>query len=64
MGQVDNILLLAGVLGCSIDSFPSSYLVLLLGAKFKDKSIWEPVVKRFERRLSGRKSKSLSKGRD
>ena len=59
---MDNIHLLAGVLGCSIDSFPSSYLGLLLGAKFKDKSIWEPVVERFERRLFGWKSKYLSKG--
>jgi len=53
VGQVDNILLLVGVLGCSIDSFPSSYLGLTLGAKFKDKSIWEPVVEYFERRLFG-----------
>ena len=62
VGQVDNLQLLAGVLGCSIDSLPSSYLGLPLGAKFKDKSIWEPVVDRFERRLSGWKSKYLSKG--
>jgi len=54
--------LLAGILGCSIDSFPTSYLDLPLGAKFKDKSIWEYVVERFERRLSGWKSKYLSKG--
>ena len=62
VGQVDNIRLLAGILSCSIDSFPSSYLGLPLGAKFKDRSIWEPVVERFERRLSGWKSKYLSKG--
>jgi len=62
VGQVDNILSLAGVLGCSIDSLPSSHLGLPLGAKFKDKSIWEPVVERFERRLSGWKSKYISKG--
>jgi len=62
VGQVDNIQLLAGILGCTIDSFPTSYLVLPLGAKFKNKSIWEPVVERFERRLSGWKSKYLSKG--
>lgn len=28
MGQVENILLLAGVLGCNIDSFPTTYLGL------------------------------------
>ena len=52
VGQVDNIQLLAAILGCSIGSFPSSYLDLPLGAKFKDKSIWAPVIERFERRLS------------
>ena len=62
VGRVDNILLLAGILSCSIDFFPSSYLGLPLGAKFKDKSIWVPVIERFERRLSGWKSKYVSKG--
>jgi len=59
---VNNILLLAGVLGCYIDSFPSSYLGLPLGVKFKDKLMWEYVIVRFERRLSGWKSKYISKG--
>ena len=62
VGQVDNIQLLAEILGCTIDSFPTSYLGLPLSAKFKDKPIWEPVVERFERRLSGWKSKYPSKG--
>jgi len=62
VGQVDNIQLFAGVLGCSTNALPSSYLRLPLGAKFKDKSIWEPIVDLFERRLSGWKSKYLSKG--
>ena len=35
-------------LGCTTDSFPISYLGLPLGAKFKDESIWELVVERFE----------------
>ena len=46
VGQVDNIQLLAGILGCYIGSFPSSYLGLPLGAKFKDKFIWAPVIER------------------
>jgi len=62
VGQVDNLQMLAGVLGCSIDYLPSSYLGLPLGAKFKDKSIWNPIIDRFERKLSGWKSKHLSKG--
>ena len=62
VGQVDNIHLLAGVLGCRVDSFPTYYLGLPLGAKFKDKSIWEPVVERFEKKLSGWRANYLSKG--
>ena len=64
IGQVDNIDLLRGLLGWTTDSFPAANLVLPLGTKFKDKSIWEPIVERFERRLSKRlfewKSKYLS----
>lgn len=37
--QVDNIHLHAGVLGCTIDSFPTTYLSLPFDAKFKEKSI-------------------------
>ena len=59
VGQVVNIRLLAGVIGFPIDSFSTSYLGLPLGAKFKDKSIWQSVVARFERRLSGLLSLTL-----
>ena len=62
VGEVNNIQLLAGVLGCNIDSFPSTYLGLPLGAKFKEKAIWDPIIGRFEKRLSGWKARYLSKG--
>ena len=62
IGYVDNIQLLAGVLGCNIDAFSTTYLGLPLGAKFKEKAIWDPRVERFEKRLSGWKSMYLSKG--
>ena len=62
VGELDNIQLLAGVLGCSIDSFPSTYLGLPLGARFKEKAIWDPIIGRFEKRLSGWKARYLSKG--
>ena len=39
VGQVDNIPPLASVLGCTIDSFRTTYLGLRLGAKFREKSI-------------------------
>ena len=62
MGQVDNIQLLAGILGCSIGSFPSSYLDLPLGAKFKDKSIWAPVIERLIEDYLGENQISLQRG--
>ena len=44
--------------------FPSLYLGLPLGAKYKEKSIRQPIVERFGRRLSGWKTKYLSEGED
>ena len=39
------------------------YLGLPLGAKFKYKSIWNPILEKMERRLAGWKRLYLSKGR-
>jgi len=52
VGQVDNIQVLAGVLGCKIEYLPITYLGLPLGAKFKENAIWDSVLGRFEKRLS------------
>ena len=38
------------------------YLGLPLGAKFKDKTIWNPILEKIERRLAGWKRLYLSKG--
>ena len=38
------------------------YLGLSLGAKFKDKTIWNPILEKMERRLAGLKRLYLSKG--
>ena len=38
------------------------YLGLPLGAKFKDKTIWNPILEKMERRLMGWKRLYLSKG--
>ena len=38
------------------------YLGLPLGAKFKDKTIWNPILEKMERRLAGWKLLYLSKG--
>ena len=40
----------------------SSYLGLPLGASFKSKVVWEPVVERFRKKLVGWKSVLLSRG--
>jgi len=63
-GNYDNIQLLVGVLAAQTAqlTFPTSYLGFPLEATFKDKSIWKPLVRRFERRLSRWKAKYLSKG--
>ena len=40
IGYLDDIQMLAGVLGCEVDAFPTAYLGLPLGAKFSEKAIW------------------------
>ena len=43
-------------------SLPMKYLGLPLGAKFKDKTIWNPILEKIEQRLEGWKRLYLSKG--
>jgi len=62
VGHLNNIHLLTGVLGCNIDAFPTTCSSRPLGAKFKEKAIWDPIIRKFEKRLSGWKSAYLSKG--
>ena len=62
IGEVPDLHQLAHFFGCGVDSLPSTYLGLPLGASFKSKIVWEPVIERFQKRLSGWKSKLLSKG--
>ena len=64
VGQLDNIQILAGVLDCKIESLPIAYLGLPLGATFKEKAIWDSVIGRLEKRLSGWRAAYLSKGED
>jgi len=51
VGQVYSIELLVDVLGCKLGSLPMRYLGLPLGAKFKEKSIWNPIMEKVEKRL-------------
>ena len=62
VGAVHNMDLLVAVLGCKQGSLPMKYLGLPLGAKFKDKSTWNPILEKMERKLVGWKKLYLSKG--
>ncbi|XP_030958992.1 uncharacterized protein LOC115980941 [Quercus lobata] len=62
VGVVNHIDLFLVVLGCKQGSLPMKYLGLPLGAKFKDKTIWNPILEKMERRLAGWKRLYLSKG--
>ena len=61
VGVVNNIDIFLVVLGCKQGSLPMKYLGLPLGAKFKDKTIWNPILEKMERRLAGWKRLYLSK---
>ena len=58
IGKMENAYAL---MDCKLDSLPSSYLGLPLSAKFKDKSIWESVVEKFEK-IFWLETRYLSKG--
>uniref|UniRef100_A0A2N9H5P7 Reverse transcriptase domain-containing protein n=1 Tax=Fagus sylvatica TaxID=28930 RepID=A0A2N9H5P7_FAGSY len=62
VGNVPDVNVLAGILGCRISALPLMYLGLPLGASFKKKSIWDAVVEKMEKRLAGWKRMYLSKG--
>ena len=60
--DVHNFHELVEILGCRESALPLKYLGLPLGASFKDKSIWNPILEKMERRLAGWKMLYLSKG--
>ena len=62
VGMVHNLDLLLNVLGGKQGILPMKYLGLPLGAKFKDKTIWNPILEKIERRLVGWKRLYLFKG--
>ncbi|XP_077239712.1 uncharacterized protein LOC143880611 [Tasmannia lanceolata] len=53
---------LANIMGCPLESLPSSYLGLPLGMGRPHKSEWDPIVERIERRLDTWKRNLVSKG--
>ena len=48
IGVVHNLEALVGLLGCGQSSLPLKYLGLALGAKFKNLSIWNPILEKME----------------
>uniref|UniRef100_A0A2N9IDN0 Reverse transcriptase domain-containing protein n=1 Tax=Fagus sylvatica TaxID=28930 RepID=A0A2N9IDN0_FAGSY len=62
VGSVVDVEALAHVLGGRIASLPMKYLGLPLGARYKSKEIWNPILEKMERRMAGWKRSYLSKG--
>ncbi|CAN1815396.1 Putative ribonuclease H protein At1g65750 [Linum perenne] len=62
IGDVPNAVQLAALIGCRLDSFPTTYLGLPLGARANSKDIWEPVITNLEKKVSSWNSKFLSLG--
>uniref|UniRef100_A0A2N9FS98 Reverse transcriptase zinc-binding domain-containing protein n=1 Tax=Fagus sylvatica TaxID=28930 RepID=A0A2N9FS98_FAGSY len=62
VGPVSDVEDLAHVLGGRTASLPMKYLGLPLGARYKSKEIWNPILEKMERRLAGWKRSYLSKG--
>ena len=62
VGVIPNIEILVDALGCKQGTLPFKYLTIPLGAKFKEKTIWNPILDKMERRLAGWKRLYLSKG--
>ena len=61
MGVVPNFEMLGDALGCKRGSLPMKYLGLPLGAKWKDRAVWNPIIEKVQRRLAGWKRLYLSK---
>ena len=53
VGGVENLNVLARVLCYKVGSLPMTYLGMPLRAHYKDSSIWNPIIEKMERQLSG-----------
>jgi hypothetical protein len=62
VGEVQNISELAESLCCHIGGLPLSYLGIPLEASYKAVVVWNPILGKLERRLSGWQKLYLSKG--
>ena len=62
VGEVNNLAELASILHYWVGSLPLKYLGMPLGTSFKTASIWNPILEKMEKKLSGWKRLYLSKG--
>ena len=62
VGEVNNIVTLANILQCRVGKLPMKYLGMPLGTSFKSAAIWNPILEKMEKKLSGWKCFYLSKG--
>jgi hypothetical protein len=62
VGDVDNMVGLAVIMGCGVSSLPFKYLDLPLGASYKANHIWDNVIEKIEHCLASWKMMYLSKG--
>ena len=53
VGEVRNIQSLANILQCRVGSLPMTYLGMSLETLYKSPSIWNPILERKEKKLSG-----------
>ena len=53
IGEVNNLNALANILQCRVGSLPMKYLGMPLGTSFKTASIWNPILEKMEKKLSG-----------
>ena len=61
VGEVNNLDALANILHCRVGSLPMKYLGMPMGTSFKTASIWNLVLEKMEKKLSGWKRLYLSK---
>ena len=52
---------LANILQCRVGNLPMTYLGMPLGSSYKTPTIWNPILERMEKKLSGWKRLYLSK---
>ena len=62
VGEVGKINAFATILRCRVDSLPMKYLGMQLGTPYKTASVWNSILERIEKKLSGWKRFYLSKG--